>query len=67
MIDVQEEDSGRKRMKFMKEVDDAIRDRVKRYDWKSNKTCHAKVLDRRDNVAIKDQWRNIQLALKRRK
>jgi hypothetical protein len=40
---------------------------VKRYDWKSNKTCHAKVLDRRDNVAIKDQWRNIQLALKRRK
>jgi hypothetical protein len=46
--------SGKKRMKFMKEEDDAIRDRVKKFgegDWKSIKTtCHAKVLNRRDNV-----------------
>ena len=62
--------SGKKRIKFTKEEDDAIWDGVKVFgegDWKSIKTYHANVLNRRDNVAIKDRWRNIQLALNRRK
>jgi hypothetical protein len=62
--------SGKKRIKFTKEEDDAIRDGVRVFgegDWKSIKTYHANVLNRRDNVAIKDRWRNIQLALNRRK
>lgn len=61
---------SKRRIKFTKEEDDAIRDGVKKFregDWKSIKTYHAKVLNRRDNVAIKDRWRNIQLALNRRK
>ena len=62
--------SGKKRIKFTKEEDDAIWDGVRVFgegDWKSIKTYHANVLNRRDNVAIKDRWRNIQLALNRRK
>ena len=61
--------SGKKRIKFTKEEDDAIRDGVRVFgegDWKSIKTYHANVLNRRDNVAIKDRWRNIQLALNRK-